>query len=196
MITKETWLLAQKLERMYHHSSLDEAVQLYERVYKTNLFKYLLIDYENMEGRSILEIGCADVPALYFCNNIIGYVIEPMDSPTLNELSDKKPFTIIQGPAEEVAFPQVEETWMFNLLTHVISPDVIIAKAKAFSNTIRFFEPVNTPVDTCHPWSLSLEYYIEKFGDCVQYYPSNPTIKNFHAHECAYGIWRRPNVQA
>ena len=190
MIDKERWLIAQKGERKYHNRSMEDGLSVYGHGYCDQLFKYVDVDYENLGGRSILEIGPADFPALYFCDNFKGYVIEPMDSPILNALSAQKKIVVIKGLAEEVQFPFVDEIWLFNVLTHVMNSDIIIDKAKGYSNTIRFFEPINTEISIDHPLKFNIDYYISKFGNCVKYYPANHNITNFHEHECVYGIYK------
>lgn len=189
--SKEVWNVAQKLERRYHNLSLPDGLLLYGNAYRNHLFKYLEVPYQDMQSKTLLEIGPADFPAIFFCNNIgSSVVIEPMPSEILQKLSSISNFTVFSYPAEDITtYPPVDETWLFNVLTHVMNPDLIIEKAKACSEVIRFFEPIDTVISADHPHSFTLQYYQDKFGDCVQYYPPNPTIQIFHTHECAYGVW-------
>lgn len=184
--------MAQEGERRQHTFTLDDGVKAYGNGYRTSLFKYLDISYEDMQGKSVLEIGPADFPAIYFCKNLApSYVIEPMDSPILSILAAQSGFTIIKEPAEECTYPNVDETWMFNVLTHVMSPDLIIDRAKSHSKIIRFFEPVYTGIGVEHPWSFTFDYFREKFGRCIRFYPPNEDAVNFHQHECVFGIYKK-----
>jgi len=194
-VTKEIWMMAQKEERSFHTATMLEGLEVYGFSYRNNLFRYLNVNYQDMKGTSVLEIGPADFPAIFFCEGLgPSYVIEPMNGPILQELATTMPFTIIKQPAEEADYPKVDETWLFNVLTHVMNPDVIIDKARVCSNIIRFFEPINTAISIDHPWAFDMDYYVNKFGNCVQYYPPDEHIQGFHAHECAYGVWRRGDV--
>jgi hypothetical protein len=68
---------------------------------------------------------------------------------------------------------------------------MIIKKAQEHSDVIRFFEPVYTAITPDHPWTFTFDYYRERFGRCIRFYPPNDVVQNFHAHECVYGIWRK-----
>ena len=187
MTEKEKWQIAQHEERLYHKFSIGEGIKVYGGAYST-LFSYVNISADQ-EHKRILEIGTADFPAMYFRDNVDGFIIEPMQSPILETLCKERGFVLINKPAEEADFPVVDEVWMFNLLTHVMNPDVIIEKAKQASKIIRFFEPIDTAISIDHPWTFDLNYYKNKFGGCVQYYPPHPDAVNFHAHECVYGVY-------
>lgn len=187
---KEKWLRAQEEERKHHTGSLEDGVKAYMHTY-SEYFRYT--DMQSEEGKSIMEIGCADVPALYYLKNYKpSYIIEPLPSPILLELTKDLPILIISEPAEEIDFPEVDEVWLFNVLQHVINPDVIIEKAKAASKVVRFFEPINDHIDVCHLHTFTLEYFQKHFGDCVKHYEDHKgRVNGFHEHECAYGVWKK-----
>lgn len=185
------WQLAQQEERKHHSGTLEDGVEAYRESYR-QYFSYLKTQPEQ-KGKIIMEIGCADVPALMFCENYAtSYIIEPLPSPILLELTKDLPITILVSPAEHLEFPVVDEVWLFNVLQHVIDPDVIIDKCKKAANVIRFFEPINDGVDLCHLHTFTLEYFQKHFGNCVTHYPNHTgQVKNFHEHESAYGIWTK-----
>ena len=186
----EKWEQAQKLERESHHYSKDEGLKIYRESYK-QYFEYLDIN-SDLEGKKIVEIGPADFPALYFCENFEGIVIEPMPSKILEELCNEKNIKISRSLAETYQYDdRIDEVWLFNVLQHVISPEKIISRANLYSKTIRFFEPINYGFDDKHLHNLTLEFFRFWLGiGNVKYYPGNKQAKNFHTHECAYGIWK------
>ena len=103
-----------------------------------------------------------------------------------------KLIVLIEQPAEEIDFNfRVNEVWLFNVLQHVINPSKIIYNCKRISKRIYFFEPINCGLSDCHLWDFNLEYFKDHFGNCVQHYKGNKEAKNFHTHECAFGIWKK-----
>lgn len=101
MITKEQWLKAQEEERKLDAvSSCEAGVMHFKNVYN-HYFKYLDIE-RDQKGKSILEIGPANFPALYFCHNYnTSYIIEPMESEHLHRCMDGKNIFLFNLPAEE-----------------------------------------------------------------------------------------------
>lgn len=193
MIDRQTWFIAQSEERKQHIHTLESGIEAYGNTYR-QYFSHLGME-PHIPGKKIIEIGCADFPALYFCNSYEhGIIIEPMPSKILMKLMVKKAETIflMDKPAEACDFPNVDEVWLFNVLQHVLDPLVIIEKAKKAAGKIRFFEPINTPLDKCHLHSFTLDYFKESLGDdVVKHYVSEPGVKNFHTQECAYGTWAK-----
>lgn len=185
----QRWAIAQQEERKHHSGTLEAGVEAYKESY-AQYFKYLETT-NDQTGKKIIEIGCADVPALMFCNGYKpSFIIEPLPSPILLELTKDLAITILVDAAENLDFPKVDEVWLFNVLQHVIDPDVIINKCKEAAKVIRFFEPVEDHIDLCHLHTFSLDYFKGHFGDCVQYYEDHKgRVKNFHEHEAAYGVW-------
>lgn len=190
----QRWQKAQEEERKHHTGSLEQGINAYRHTYD-EYFRYTGGD-RDQTGKTIIEIGCADVPALYYCKGFArGIVVEPMPSDILIELARcTDPFLqIVTLPAEHFDFPECDEIWLFNVLQHVIDPDVIINKAKAAAKVIRFFEPINDHIDVCHLHSFTLDYFKGHFGDCVIHYEDHKgRVQGFHEHECAYGAWINP----
>lgn len=190
----QRWQIAQEEERKHHTGSLEQGICAYAHTYD-EYFRYTG-GGRHQKGKKIIEIGCADIPGLYYCSGFKrGIVIEPMPSNILIELakSTEPNIEIIKAPAEDIEFPKVDEVWLFNVLQHVIDPDVIINKAKAAAKIIRFFEPINDHIDLCHLHSFTLDYFKGHFGDCVIHYEDHKgRVQGFHEHECAYGTWIKP----
>jgi len=187
-ISNETWQQAQINERKQHVDPFEKGQSSYFHAYQ-QYFQHIGLFF-NLEGKSIIEIGPADHPALGFCKNYSkSYVIEPMPSSHLARILSDKNIELIKKPAENYKFPKVNEVWLFNVLQHVIDPDVIIEKSKEAADIIRFFEPINMGRDKCHLHSFNAKYFKDYFGDCVKIYPYNPSAVGFHTHECAYGVF-------
>lgn len=186
-IKKEKWIEAQQEERKQHTLSLEDGISHYAKVYE-NYFRFLGMD-KDQRGKRIIEIGCADFPALHFCSNYTGIIIEPMPSRILRRLIVKNGILLVPFPAEESDFPLVDEVWLFNVLQHTIDPDSIIIRAKEASKVVRFFEPIGMPEDKCHLHSFTLDFFRQYFGNSVKHYIAEEGVKNFHTNECAYGTW-------
>lgn len=187
----QRWQIAQQEERKHHSGTLAEGVHAYKHTYDQYL-KYTGSSFDQA-GKKIIEIGCADVPGIYYCSGYQeGIVIEPMPSEILKELVANKPIIIIPRPAEHITFPKCDEVWLFNVLQHVIDPDVIIEKSKEAANIVRFFEPINDHIDVCHLHSFTLDYFKKHFGESTKHYEDHKgRVQGFHEHECAYGAWEK-----
>lgn len=187
---KKTWDAAQAAEIKAHgFEDFQTGFDHYADAYR-QYFQHLDIDAD-MKGKSVLEIGPALYPALSHCQNLgPSFIIEPLKTATLERCIEGKPISLITEPAEALEkFPEVDEVWFFNLLTHVIDPTDIINKAKACCKVIRFFEPIHQMLDVMHLHEFSMESMRGYFGDVVKNYPKNGTAVNFHQHECAYGVY-------
>lgn len=186
-ITHDRWLEVQKAEAPHHTGEKDRLLSIYKESYR-QYFKWLGIDTD-LKGKKIIEIGCANIPALYFCENYEGVIIEPMPSLILEELTKDMPVTLLKEPAEYVDLKGYDEVWLFNVLQHVIDPALLISNMKRSAKTIRYFEPVNTDICTYHPHAFTMSDF-EGWFDPPNYYPAT-SAKNFHTHECSYGVWSR-----
>ena len=158
MVTYERWQQAQILERKAHTYQKEKAINNYKQTYM-QYFSYLDMQ-PDQQNNKILEIGCADIPALYFCHNYQGFIIEPMESPILNELCQEKHINLIQDMAETCKWPaDIDEIWLFNVLQHVMTPNIIVNRAKTDAKKIRFFEPINTAITTEHLHGFTFAYF-------------------------------------
>ena len=188
---RKRWEIAQVEERKAHANNYEDGIQHYEGAY-TQYFGHLQCGFY-LRGKTIMEIGCADFAALGYCSGLgAGHIIEPLPSWMLKKQIEGKPITIYKKPAEEMEVIPVDEVWLFNVYQHVLDPYKIFEYAKKCGKVVRFFEPIDLPLDVCHLHSLSLEDFRGVFGDCVKLYKSKPDVKNFHAADCAYGVWKNP----
>ena len=197
----EQWKKAQTKERQFHTDPFEIGYIKYFESYR-QYFSWLNIDFD-LKQKSILEIGPADYPAIgYSINGKNCEVIEPMPLSILKEILNSKSanYTLLNRGNNTAEFILIEansrnhqwdEIWMFNLLQHVIDPDIIIAQAKQAAKTIRFFEPINMGTNDCHLHAFNYEYFYDRLGPKVSIYPGDPNASNFHTHECAYGIWKK-----
>jgi len=188
-ITKERWLDAQIGEKNFHEKeSVEKSYKHYEIAFNT-YFKYLDIDID-LKNKSIIEIGPAKISALLYCKNYSkSYIVEPTLYDNIDKYYEGKNIEFIRELYEECDSPNVDEIWLLNLMQHVKEPDTLIEKAKKHSKIIRFFEPINLPIDNEHPFSFSENDYREYFGDSVKIYNSIGE-PNFHGATCAYGIYK------
>lgn len=188
-ITNKRWEEAQEAERACHDRLIEKigeqaAHKQYEKTYQY-YFNYLGID-KDQQGKTIVEIGCADYPALEWCHNVKGILIEPLPSHRLNEYVKANGYELIKDKVENIEIPDCDEIWLLNVLQHVQDPDVFIEKCK--KHTIRFFEPIDCGIHVHHPHDFTEGWYRERLGDCVQnYFPRMGT--DFHGARCVYGVW-------
>lgn len=191
-ITKERWIDAQRAERLQHTMALDIGYDHYYRSYK-NYFRYLGMEFEQ-HGKKIIEVGPADFPALGYCNGFKdSVVVEPMPSAHLQYIAAQCEFaviTIMTQPLEEIYFSEphlFDECWLFNVMQHIIDPDLFIEKCKQSAKLIRFFEPINEGICVYHPHVYTREDFEKWFADSVNYY--NDRREGFHQAECVYGTY-------
>lgn len=196
-INNTRWQEAQIAERLQHKGSLDDQLEHYRSSYH-QYFTWLDIPAKDLCQKTIMEVGPADIPALAFCKNYSdrSVIVEPMPSDHLEIITHAMPVTIINMPAEIIVTaggqPNMDEIWLFNLLQHVMDPNRVVEVCKDClvpGGVIRFFEPINTEIDTCHPHSMTQQDYIEWFGDAVRIYSPPVAVRDFHTHPCAYGVW-------
>jgi len=185
-ITKKRWKQAQEAEAKFHQDPIESLLSNYKESYR-QYFEWLGIE-SNLNGKKIIEVGCASVPALHFCTNYTGVIIEPLPSDALQSLVKDMPVDLIAEPAETTNLSGYDEVWLFNVLQHVIDPVKLVDNMKKSAKTIRFFEPINTPICEYHPHSYTMDDMIKLFGS-AKHYEGNPTAVSFHTHECAYGVW-------
>lgn len=191
-ITEERWQQAQKAERKFHDGrTWSEKAKEYKEMYST----YLAVLGFDIAGsgsvNKVLEVGCADVPMLYFVKCKNAHICEPMPSKLLNNICYENDFTQHSCKFEDMPEPAelFNEIWLFNVMQHVQDPEKFIEKAKRIGRTIRFFEPIDWPIEIYHPFSYTIDDYKRWFGGCVQFYKGG-SIKGFHESNCAYGVWR------
>ena len=185
-ITKERWYEAQIAERACHTFNRQEGYDHYRASYQ-KVFAYLGMQTDQ-QGKSIIEIGPADFPALAYCSNYKGTIVEPMVSGHLNASCNDLRISLIARPFEEVNVPiKEDEAWLFNVMQHVIDPDLFIAKCKSAAKTIRFFEPVDYPTCAYHPHTFTQQDFERWFPKSVKRYTDR--LEGFFDSDCVYGTW-------
>lgn len=193
-ITDERWNEAQKAERACHDRFLEKDGEEYVRNHYqetyAKYFKYLDIKHKQ-GGKTIVEIGCADFPALAWCENMNGILIEPLPSKILREtVKNRIDLELISKKVEDIEkMPISDEVWLLNVLQHVQDPEVFIEKCKENTKVIRFFEPIDWPIEIYHPHTFTEQDFRNWFGSCVNRYGG--TDREFHTAHCAYGIWKK-----
>jgi hypothetical protein len=185
-ITKERWQEAQQAERKEHTFDYQEGFDHYRTSYE-HVFRFLGMATDQ-RGKTILEIGPADFPALAYCQNYKGIIVEPMPSKHLNRFVKESKIKLIHYPVEEIELPFVDEAWLFNVLQHVIYPDLFIEKCKGVSKVIRYFEPIDYPTSEYHAHTFTRVDFVEWFG-LVNIYEGG-SVEGFHQADCAYGTWQ------
>jgi hypothetical protein len=192
------WEEAQKAERAAHDNDPRNTSQHYAEVYKT-YFKYVGLGTD-LQGLHVIEVGPADHPALAICSNLGSCIIvEPLPSHSLLETARMMGVGVLDEPLETINLVDWKNTvklvadkpveiWLFNVMQHVIDPNVFIEKCKDVADRIRFFEPYNTPIEPHHPHSYAYQDYINYFGGCCQIYKGG-SEPNFHTADCMYGVW-------
>jgi len=187
-IDKQRWTIAQEEEKLHHmHETVNDSINKWREIYDF-YFRYLNINLD-LDGKTILEIGPARIAALLYCDNYgPSFIVEPTKYEDTEHLYDKKPITFIRELYEECKSPIVDEIWLFNVLQHIQDPDAFIEKCKQNAKIIRFFEPINTPIETHHPHSFTFEEYVKYFGDSVNLYKGS--TEKFHTADCVYGNYK------
>jgi hypothetical protein len=188
-ITIERWDIAQAAERALHNKSLEEGISHYQISYGHN-FRYLGIDFNQVQ-ENIIEIGCADFPALRYVESIGSIIIEPMASQHLSQFCAHKDIMLIQEPFENIDnadFLSNYEIWMFNVLQHVQDPDKFIHNAKK-ARCVRYFEPIETELTDYHPFSFTRNDF-ETWFPGVNHYYNETKNQCFHDGPCCYGVYK------
>lgn len=189
-------------KRKLHTLPLEEGIKHYRISYGHN-FRYLDINPIKPQV-GIIEIGCADFPALRYVNHVWCTIVEPLPSSALrtfvNSFEDftinKSGISLFECRFEDYAidtdYLKGKEIWMFNVLQHVQDPEAFIEKAK-HAKCIRYFEPIDTGVTTYHPFSFTEADFNRWFPGVNKYY-NEITNQNFHDGPCCYGVWENKNI--
>jgi len=193
-IAMERWLQAQKAEREQHTMSPIEGMIHYGKAYR-HYFKFVGLG-QDLHGLNVIEVGPADFPALAHCKNWgTAIIVEPMPSEILENTCKEQNITLVTKPFEDCipldfgAWEGTTEVWLFNVLQHVIDPNLFIGVAKTFADRIRFFEPIDQPITEYHPHSYSLKDFQSWFGQVNLY--AGKSVEGFHEADCVYGLWQK-----
>lgn len=187
----ERWKEAQIAERAQHTLNYMEGLLHYSNSYK-HYFRFVGLG-NDLGGLNVIEVGPADFPALNECSGDgVRIIVEPMPSEHLERICKEKGIELVNIPFEDIKEWKIPEgtieVWLFNVMQHIIDPDKFIEQAKSIADRIRFFEPIDQPINEYHPHTYTLAEYQKYFGDCVQLYAGG-NIPGFHEADCAYGVW-------
>lgn len=186
-ITMERWRAAQLAERDQHTMNYAEGYMHYMESYQ-HYFRYLGMDF-SQGGKSIIEVGPADFPALAYCSDYAGTIIEPMPSPMLEEFCEVNGVLLLPYPLEGLTeiVPISDEIWLFNVMQHIIDPEIFIEKCKIAAAVVRFFEPIDEKECIYHPHAYDEYDFREFFPGAVKIYRDK--VPGFHQATCAYGCF-------
>ena len=96
---------------------------------------------------------------------------------------------IIAAPYEHLEIDtEVDETWFFNVIQHVLDPKKQLELAKKTSKVIRVFESIGSVTDIAHPHYITPETFTEVLGDFGKIYKGG-SEEGFHGADCYYGSW-------
>lgn len=106
----------------------------------------------DLQGKSVLDIGCGPVSLLLKCENVIGTAIDPMFLPNwVIERYKTAGIEFKQLKAENISTKcEFDEIWIYNCLQHTENPEKIIENAIKVGKIIRIFEWIDLPVCEGH----------------------------------------------
>ena len=190
-IEVDRWQAAQTAEFGHHQDLRMEAYSV-----ATNATgKYLEIDFENdFKDKVIVEVGAGPRGSILATKGNFkrGIVVEPLIDRWPAEI--RKDYEdigveIIVAPYEDLDIDEeVDETWFFNVVQHVLDPTEQLELAKKTSKVVRIFEGLCDTTDQAHPWTVTKELFTDVFGDFGKIYKGG-TEPGFHGADCYYGTW-------
>jgi hypothetical protein len=190
-IDMDRWQIAQDTEFTHHQDLTLEAYSHASMI----IAKYLEIDYEeDFKDKVIVEVGGGPRGSILHTKGNFkrGILIEPLIDRWPDEI--RKDYEdigveIIAAPYEDLEIDEeIDETWFFNVLQHVIDPQEQLRIAKETSKVIRVFESVGSAVDTAHPHLIINETFTEVLGNFGKTFRGG-SEKGFHSADCYYGTW-------
>ena len=190
-ISPETWKLAQDTEFTHHQDLNEEAYFPACRIIE----KYLEIDYANgFADKIIVEVGGGPRGSLLLTKGNFkrGILVEPLIDrwpAEIRKAYEDIGVEIIAAPYENIEIEEeVDETWFFNVVQHVIDPTKMLQQAKETSKVIRIFESVGSATDTAHPHYITNETFTSVLGNFGKTYVGG-SESGFHSANCYYGTW-------
>ena len=185
------WQSAQTAEFGHHQ---DLRMSAYSIATKT-IGDLLGIDYEkDFKDKVIVEVGAGPRGSLLYTKGNFkrGIVVEPLIDrwpPEIRKDYEDIGVELIVAPYEDLEIDeQVDETWFFNVVQHVLDPKEHLELAKKTSKVVRVFESIGSVTDTAHPHYITKETFTDVLGDFGQIYKGG-TEPGFHGADCYYGNW-------
>ncbi len=190
-IELDRWQAAQTAEFGHHQDLRREAY-----ITATNVIaKYLGFNYEtDFTDKVVVQVGAGPRGSILSTNGNFkrGVVIEPLIDrwpSDIREDYEKEGIEIIDEPYENLDIElDIDETWFFNVVQHVMDPKEQLELAKKTSKVIRVFEPIGTGTDVAHPHYITKETFTDVLGDFGQIFEGG-TEDGFFSCDCYYGTW-------
>ena len=190
-IDMDRWALAQTTEFSHHQDLRKEAYSHASEI----IAKYLEIDYKkDFKDKVIVEVGAGPRGSILLTEGNFkrGIVVEPLIDRWPAEIRndyEKIGVEIIAGAYEDLEIDeQIDETWFFNVIQHVLDSKEQLELAKKTSKVVRVFESIGSATDTAHPHFITEETFTEVFGDFGKIFKGG-TESGFHSADCYYGTW-------
>lgn len=166
-----------------------------------NVFRYLGVDPKtSFKDKVLVEVAAGSVPALMMVEGAKRRVaIEPLmarwDEQRKN--CEASGVEVVAAPYEEIDISEeIDETWLFNCIEHVINPEEQMQKAMDTSKIVRMFEPIINTTSLAHPHPITKERIIASMGDFGQIYKGGEVEENFHQANCYYGTWIKEDYKS
>ena len=149
---------------------------------------------EDLKDKFIIEVGAGPRGSLLYTKGNFkrGIVVEPLIDrwpPEIRKDYEDIGVELIVAPYEDLEIDeQVDETWFFNVVQHVLDPTEQLELAKKTSKVVRVFEGLCQTTDQAHPWTVSEELFTDVFGNFGKIFKGG-TVEGFHSADCYYGTW-------
>ena len=194
-ITRERWDEAQAAECLDHLENLKNSPDSLYHHGESLVAQYVGLNLqEDLKDKFIIEVGAGPKGAVLLTGGNFkrAIVVEPLIDkfpPEIRQIYEDMGVEVVTEMYEDVDYEDVDETWFFNVLQHVISPERQLQKAKDTSKIVRVFEPIDYPPNLCHPHVLTQQLFTGVFGESfgTTYYGNSRP--DFHSADCYYGTW-------
>jgi len=187
----DRWNLAQDTEFSHHQ---DLSLEAYSHA-SLVIAKYLEFDYKtDFKDKVIVEVGAGPRGSILLTEGNFkrGIVVEPLIDrwpAEIREDYEKIGVEIIAAPYEDLEIDeQIDETWFFNVVQHVLDPKEQLEIAKKTSKVVRVFESVGSLTDAAHPHFITQQTFTDVLGDFGKVFQGG-SEKGFHSADCYYGTW-------
>jgi hypothetical protein len=122
----------------------------------------------DLHGRSVIDLGGGPVSMLLKCvNRGSSIVVDPCPYPDwVGARYAHVGIDVWYLPAEDYRSALFfDEAWCYNVLQHVVDPELVIATAKAQAGFLRIFEWIETETNVGHPHSLHADTLNKLIGN-------------------------------
>lgn len=175
ILTQEEFEAAQKGEAEYWGDQEMENPTIQQELRFQETYIEYMFHPENsnwLNGKNILDIGGGPISILLKRVNRSGLsmVIDPIELKDVSWLRYAKHGIFFKKTTAEIFLPLIvdkhfDEIWIYNVLAHVMDPELILKEAKRVGKCLRIFEVLNTGTDYMHPWSFTREFFDGILGE-------------------------------